>query len=329
MNKTFENIAGLFKSGKFKSDRRVVVFIICIFIATVLWFLNALSKDYSTEVSYPVKYLNAPKNQFLANKPPTKFELKVEGHGFTLLRHKLSLTFSPIVINLSNVTQDLEHTAGVYNINSKSLIRKISSQVSSEITITEIQPDFFQLVFDSLKSKTVPVELEVRLDFKPQFNLRSPLMAVPKEVEITGPSNLLDTIFSVKTKARTFSKIDSDFENSIELLTPSGVNVSPSNVLVKVLVEKFTEKELKIPIQIINKPSNTDIKIFPSEIKVLFSIGLNEFDRIKPSDFEAFVNCDSIVSGAEYMRVTLSKQPFSNEPIRFTPERVEYLIETK
>ncbi len=328
MNKTFENIAGLFKSGKFKSDRRVVVFVVCLFIATVLWFLNALSKDYSTEVSYPVKYLNAPKNQFLANKPPAKFELKVEGHGFTLLRHKLSLTFSPIVINLTSITQDLEHTAGVYNINSKNLIRKISNQVSSEITITEIQPEFFQLVLDSLRSKTVPVELDVHLDFKPQFNLRSPLVAVPKQVEITGPSNLLDTIFSVKSKARTFSKIDSDFENSVELIVPSGINVSPSNVLVKVLVEKFTEKELKIPIQIINKPDNADIKIFPSEIKVLFTIGLNEFDRIKPSDFEAFVDCDSIVSGAEYMQVTLDKKPFSNEPIRFFPEKVEYLIET-
>lgn len=329
MSKTFENIAGFFKIEKFKSDRRVVVFMICLFIATVLWFLNALSKDYSTEVSYPVKYLNAPKNQFLANKPPAKFELKVEGHGFTLLRHKLSLTFSPIVINLANITKDIENTAGVYNVNSKSLIRKISNQVSSEITITEIQPEFFQLVLDSLKSKTVPVELNIHLDFKPQFNLRSPLVAVPMEVEITGPSNLLDTIFSVKSKERTFSKIDTDFEQSVDLIAPNGINISPGSVQAKVMVEKFTEKELKIPIQIRNKPDNTDIKIFPSEIKVLFTIGLNEFDRIKPSDFDAFVDCDSIVSGAEYMQVTLDKKPFSNEPIKFSPERVEYLIETK
>lgn len=238
------------------------------------------------------------------------------------------MSFSPIVLNISNITKDLENIAGIYNVNSKSLIRRISSQVSSEITITEIQPEIFQLVLDSLRSKTVPVELNVTLDFKPQFNLRSPLLPVPKQVEITGPSNILDTTFSVQSKARTFSKIDSDFEKTVDLIVPAGTDVSPGNVLVKILVEKFTEKELKIPIQIKNKPENADIKIFPSEIKVLFTVGLNEFDRIKPSDFEAFVDCDSIVSGAEYMQVNLGKKPFSNEPIRFTPEKVEYLIET-
>ncbi len=86
MNKNLSQIKGYFKIEKLRNDKQVIVFLVCLFIATTLWFLNALSKDYTTIVSYPVKYINPPKNQFLANKPPSKFDLKVEAHGFTLLR---------------------------------------------------------------------------------------------------------------------------------------------------------------------------------------------------------------------------------------------------
>ena len=84
MKKKLNEISGYFKLEKLKNDKRIVVFIVCLSIATVLWFLNALSKDYSTTISYPVKYVNPPGNQFLSNSPPAKFDLKVEAHGFTL-----------------------------------------------------------------------------------------------------------------------------------------------------------------------------------------------------------------------------------------------------
>ena len=36
--------------------RNVVTYGICVIIATVLWFLNALNKEYTTEITYPIKY---------------------------------------------------------------------------------------------------------------------------------------------------------------------------------------------------------------------------------------------------------------------------------
>ena len=35
--------------------RNVVTYGICVIIATVLWFLNALNKEYTTEITYPIK----------------------------------------------------------------------------------------------------------------------------------------------------------------------------------------------------------------------------------------------------------------------------------
>ncbi len=328
MNKSLKNISGFFKIEKLKNDKQIVVFLVCLLIASVLWFLNALSKDYSTTVSYPVKYVNPPKNQFLANNPPDKLELDVDAHGFTLLRHKLSLSFSPIILNLANITRNQKSNSGNYSIITRNLLSRISEQVSNEITITDIHPEILEIEFDSLKTKMVPVRLNVATEFKPQFNLKTPIHSDPAEVKVTGPSIVLDTLQFLNTKFRSFTKIDIDIEKTVELILPEKITAVPQKVDVKIEVEKFTEKELVIPVQVKNKPENTVVKLFPSEVKILFSVGLSEFDKIKTSDFEASVDFSTIQAGTENLQVTIDKKPALNQLIRYNPERVEFLVET-
>ena len=57
-NKLLKKYSGYFKIEKYRQDSRVVIFLICLLIATVLWFLNALGKNYTTQINYPVKYVN-------------------------------------------------------------------------------------------------------------------------------------------------------------------------------------------------------------------------------------------------------------------------------
>ena len=328
MNKNLSQIKGYFKIEKLRNDKQAIVFLVCLLIASTLWLLNALSKDYTSIVSYPVKFINPPKNQFLANNPPTELDLKVEAHGFTLLRHKLSLSFSPIVLNLTNITRNLEPESGIYRVYSSSLIRRISDQVSNEISISEIQPESFEIVLDSLKTKMVPVKIDIVTEFKPEFNFKSPISAIPNKVKITGPSAGLDTINSIRTKVKTFTKIDADIIKEVDLLEPAGITVTPKKVELKIEVEKFTEKELNIPIRVLNQPENVNVKLFPSELKVLFTVGLSEFEHITSADFLASVDYNSIETGSEYLNVTIDKKPPLNQLIRFSPEKVEFLVET-
>lgn len=328
MKKKLNKISGYFKLEKLKNDKRIVVFLVCLLIATVLWFLNALSKDYTTTITYPVKYVSPPGNRFLSNTPPSKFDLEVEAHGFTLLRHKLNLSFSPIVLNLTNTTQNLEGNKGSYSIRTESLLRRISDQVSSEIRIIEVQPDFFTLVLDSLKTKTVPIIIDIKTDLKPQFYLKEPISVVPENVQITGPANILDTIYSLKTESKTFNKLDADIEKVVEIMHPDETTVLPEKATLNIAVEKFTEKELKISVMIKNKPDDINIKLFPSEISVTFLVGLSEFENITASDFKIFVDYNSIKSDGKNLEISIDSEPKYIQMIRILPETVEYLIET-
>ncbi len=328
MNNRISKIPEYFKLDKLRNDKRIVVFLVCLLIATGLWFLNALSKEYSTTISYPVKYVNPPSKQFLANMPPSKLELKVDAHGFTLLRHKLSLSFSPIILNLTNITKNLAEQDGTYTIPSSSLLRRIRSQVSNEITILEISPEVIPIVLDSLKSKTVPVLADVDVSFKSQFNLKSPIWLDPAEVKITGPSAVIDTIQQLHTEAESFSELDETVEKYLDVIHPTKTSVSPDKVVITIEVEKYTEKVLRIPVLIRNKPDDVNIKLFPSEVKVSCQVGMSEFEDLTANDFSAYVDYDDVNTNSTTLHVSIERKSSYIQVVSTTPDAVEYLIET-
>ncbi|WP_321375888.1 CdaR family protein [uncultured Draconibacterium sp.] len=328
MKKNIEKISSYLKVEQLKNDKRVVVFLVCVFIATVLWFLNALEKDYTTTIAYPVRYVSPPNHQFLANTPPEKLDLKVEAHGFTLLRHKLSFAYSPIVLNLSNITRNLESNNGVYFVPTNTLQRRISSQISNEISLQQISPDIIRIALDSLKTKTVKVKADVSVNFKPQFNRKSPVKLEPEVVKITGPASTVDTIRFLQTEKRSFDNVDATINRNIKLLHPETTTLVPQEVLLQIEVEKYTEKQLKLPIQVVNKPADVSIKLFPSELTLNCMVGLSEFDNISAANFRAVIDYSSISDNESRLSVKIATKPSFVEITRYTPESVEYLIET-
>jgi len=326
MDKNITDISDYVKIVKLRNNKRVIVFLICLAIATTLWFLNALGKDYAATVSYPVKYVNPPDNRFLANQTPVKLDLKIEGQGFTIIRYKM-MSFSPIILDIEQVIANLESNSGTYRVPGKNLIREVSSQLSTEIQINEISPEILEIVLDSLITKTVPVELDIEVEFVPQFNLKNPIKTVPDKVDITGPAIAMENISAVKTKVNITNKLETGISQEIELIHPERTTISPEKVNLIIEVEKYTEKELKIPVEIIHKPDKVRIKLFPSEVKVLFTVGLSRFETIKPGDFGVSVDYNSMVDNANNLNILLYKRPDFIQGVRLNPEKVEFLIE--
>lgn len=327
MNKKLQEIIDLFRPERLKNDRRIVIFMICLAIATVLWFLNILSESYTTTIPYSVKYTNPPENLFLSNDPPGQLNLEVEAHGFTLLRHKLSFSVSPIVLNLSNIIDTNENQASV-SVQTGNLIRRISAQVSNEISVINVEPEILTFSFDSLHSKTVPVIDDVNLQFKPQFFLSSNISVIPDSVEVTGPTSLIKSINSLKTNTLSFEGLDGPVDRMVELDHPKKIKVTPNKVNLKIPVERFTEKEIKVPLTVKNKPEDLSIKIFPSDVQVSFLVGLSDYDKISTSDFEIHVVYDS-EQNRETLEVVVEEKPDYIRQLKVSPQNVEFLVESE
>jgi len=89
-----------------KFNRRFFVFVFFLIISTALWFLNALSKEYTTIIQYPIEYINLPPNKTFLERPTQKLILKVSGLGFALLQYDVYKSQQPITFNIMEIAKE-------------------------------------------------------------------------------------------------------------------------------------------------------------------------------------------------------------------------------
>jgi hypothetical protein len=130
-------------------NSNVLVFAIFLFLSFVFWYLNSLGKELETDIRYPVKYSNLPKNRVLKEDLPSRLNLILKGPGYSILQLKLSGKTSPAVIDFSKAgfKRAPDKESGSYYIVTSGLIPSFNAQLKSVCKVISVKPDtiFFSL----------------------------------------------------------------------------------------------------------------------------------------------------------------------------------------
>jgi len=124
-------------------NSNLLVFAFFLFLSFIFWYLNSLGKQIETDIRYPVKYSNLPKNLELEEDLPPRLSMVLNGPGYSILRLKLSGKNSPVIIDFSKEghkrLSDIESNS-YYLITSK-LIPTFNAQLKSVCKVTSVKPD--------------------------------------------------------------------------------------------------------------------------------------------------------------------------------------------
>ena len=311
-------------------NQRLAIFMICLVIATILWMLNALSKNYTTSISYPVRYINLPDNKFIINDPPKQLDIRVNGHGFTLLRHKMRLAFTPVALDISTILneQGIQSRDG-YTIVASKVLDRISGQISSDLQILDVKPAGISLVFDSLETRQVPVKPNIDIQFRSRFDVAGKISTRPGTVEIIGPRAIVEDIDTLYTRQRILKSVDKDIIKEISLVIPDEINTKTEKVTLFVPVDEFTEKSFQVPIRIDSLPPDRLVRLFPQEVTLHFRTGLKQYSFVTPESFDFYVKNSDLQSGQISLPVHTGKVPDGIKSLKIYPLHVEYLIEKR
>lgn len=311
-------------------NQRLVIFLVCLVMASIMWLLNALSKNYTTSITYPVRYVNLPENKFIINDPPKQLDLRVNGHGFTLLRHKMRLAFTPVALDITTILNEKGiQSRGGYTIVPSTILDRISGQVSSDLQILDVKPEGISLVFDSLEVRMVPVKPNVDIQFRSRFDLSGNITTRPSTVEITGPRAIVEDIDTIYTRRRLLKSVDEDIVKDISLIIPNEISTKTEKVTLFIPVDEFTEKSFQVPIRIDSLPPDRMVRLFPQEVTLHFSAGLKQYSSINPDSFDFYVKNSDLQSGHISLPVNTGKVPDGIKSLKIYPLHVEYLIEKR
>lgn len=310
---------------------RVFVFLFFLIIATIFWFLSALSKNYTTTVAYPLGYENFPEDKILVGELPEHLEVQLRGYGFTLLQIKMGMGVEPLPFSVSDLSMVPKSgkTNNTYYYLTDFSRDKIARALPADVNVLKLKPDSIIFQFDEMASKTVPVDKDAfAFNYRRQFMQTGPVSIKPDSVKLWGAKSRLDTILSIAPAKKTFNDLHEPLNTDVDLQQLADIRVKPEKVHVELPVSEFTEKTLRIEVAVRNLPGDTNIKLFPDNVKVTFLVGLQQYSHVKTIDFRAVVDYEDMRSGiSNKVRVHLTEKPEYIDNIRIYPEYLEYIIE--
>lgn len=322
----------VFKKEKFVVNRDAITFSFFLILSFILWYLNSLGKDIEAEVSYPVKYINIPRERVIVDDLPSKLDLYLRGPGYSILKLKLTSGRTPVVIDIASVSYRRVPGSKTlsYYIKTSVLAQKLANQLRTECSVVSIKPDTLFFSFDRIISKKVPVTPSLEINTARQYFLSSPLKTEPDSVMITGPARILDTVKSVKTRYRKLTGLYDAVEKEIPLEKCKLYTLSERRVKVIVPVEQFTEAEIAVPISIRNVPDSIELKIFPDAVTVKCLVAVSDYKKISETPFEVTIDLKKVdLQKADKIAVEVSNIPSFVNSLRFSPEKVDFLVEKK
>lgn len=319
---------------KASSNRKLYVFIFCLLLASFFWVLNALSNEFTTDITFKANYVNTPKHKVVLNDLPKVFGIKVRGLGFDLLAYKMSFGNPEIYIDLSRLKQfNRQQDVSSHTLSSKALVPVVSEQLGDQLEIRSITPNSIYFVFDKRAEKVVKILPVTQLKFKQQYKQFGNIEVKPSITTVSGPASIVDTLTAVYTDKLMLNNLSETVTASIGFSTDyqqQHLMFTPEKALLHIPVEKFTETTLKVTIDYVNVPEDIELKAIPSEIELKFLLPLSKMASLPSAKFKAEVDYTQVSDNFnQKLKVNLVQYPDFIQLVSQEPSKVEYIIKRK
>ena len=295
------------------------MFISFVALSFVIWFFRKFSKEYQEEIKMKIELIDIPKSYIISSVSDSILNLNLNATGFEFLYYYF----------LDN-TVKISFQKAVYRNNTASLeiaseFNKLQDQLLGDPEILSFFPSKIEINYQSEFSKKVPIVF-------PKFNLDigysiTNLNLYPDSIIVTGPKNVLEDINHVDLDYKNELTLKSNFFDKIPINQGENeLNYNVKEVDVEVTIDLFSEKNLNIPISVSNLPKSKVLKLFPSQVELVFSSSINNLKKIKPSDFRVGFNYDSVDKEKNTAKIKLLKSPLSAKNVRLNPQDIFFLI---
>ena len=304
-------------------SKRINVFLLFLLLSFMFLLLTKLTKDYTKTIIFSIKPINAKENFVILKDSTHKLDLTISTYGFNLLKYYISKP--SLTVDLS----ELETYNNSYVWTNTRGIAHLSSQFSESVKLLAVNPDSLIFKYDVNAVKLIPVELQSNINFLPGFDISGDYNIKPDSIRVIGPKTFLDSINYVKTSMLSLEDVNFNIDQPLNLILPdSSDNIvySHKKVIIKGLVEKFTEGTIELPIDVINVPDSLKINYFPKTINVLYYTSLSNFKNVKKSDFRVECDFKNLSMESLVLEPKLVKSPGNIKNAKLSRKNIEFII---
>ena len=301
---------------------KLSAFLICLVISAFLWVSHSLNSYYNYSLSVPVKFINLPGNKILLTGLPENLRFDIKTSGLKLLFVLLNKPFNELTIDFNTLKGDNKLKS--YSISSGNF--NLKSSINFDVDVKRISPDTLFFANKRGISKNVAIKPLISINPDKGFVISKPLIN-PGFITITGDSSEIKGIDSISTIPLYLNMVNKNYSGKLTLVKPSeNIYLNMNEVNISFQADRILQKEIEIPVEILNKPIGTHIKVLPGKVKVSYSSSNADFNDIDENSFKAVINFSKNKPGNSKLAVELTTVPTQAHILSISPSEVEFII---
>ena len=309
-----------------EKNRKIKIFLIFLVLTSIIWLLIELSKSYNSIAVFKVQYENVPSDKLLQNTIISDVGIVLKAPGFSQFRYKAKE--HNIKFNLRKVSK----YNGKYYFLPNAQLSYLNDQFPADVEVLNVLTDTIFVELGENISKKVPVRTKVHVNFKLGYNFVGNLKSIPDSILVTGPEKYIDSILEISTNSLELNEVYETINTTLRLRLPVNndlVKLSANEVQIVGEVDKFTEGNLNIPVVIINEPEGVKVNPFPKEIKVIYQIGLSNFNKINKDSFSIVYDYNQYKNDSltRYLTPVILQKSDLIYSVKLIPSQIEFLIQ--
>ncbi len=277
---------------------------LCFLAATTFWFLNALNKEYTTRIAYPIAF-DYDKETIISTQPlPTKITLNVTGYGWTLLRKTLGIDAKPVVYRFENPLKTAFLTG-------TGLLPSVTEQLK-EAHINYVENDTILVGFDRRESKKVALQIDSsQVDLRENHFITSPVRLVPDTVTFEGPEKTIEQLPDVLVLNVPGKNIDDAYEDEITVNYTQDplIHLSTGTVSVRFDVSEFVPQIIEIPVNALRISATKTLKLPIRDAEIEYWVTPENTSNVSAQDFEVVADLSQWNKKDSTLPLTLTKKP--------------------
>lgn len=320
LNEALEKLKKSFSPG---TEEKWKIFALCLAGATIFWFFNALNKEYSARIRYPVSFVYNDSATILVEPLPEAVRLEVTGGGWDLLRKTFWFNIDPVTIPLPEPTVTKALTPRT--------LRPVLTDQIAGIRIDEILTDSIRINIEEKVSRMAPVMVDsAKIRLATDRRIVSPVRLSSDSIVITGPKSQVNAVGNALTLSLRNEVIDTDYVEQIDVSAylPPKVSAEPSSIEVTFSVQQFVSVEKELHIKPVNFPTDSSVILADTTITASILVARRDVERLKSVAFQVVADYNQVNKQDSTVTLDIVEFPdfvaeiaLNNEKIRVNYER--------
>ncbi len=301
--------------------QNVLLYLLCVAVAFVFWVFLSLDTEVQRDFDVPVELQDVPDSVTVIGSLPPVISVSVKSKDSQLVRF-LWGKMSPVKFKWQN---NVEGSSFV--LTRSRLDTRLRDYFGNGVQIMTCRPDSIRIPFTTRPGVKVKLVLEADVHPNFQYILSGPIKADVDSVTLYSVNDLPRSLKFVTSEPLVKSDLKDTMRYEVKVKPIAGVRIIPDKVTVTVPVEPLIAKKRSINIAVENLPDNLNLVTFPSKTEISYLVPMSAYNSDYP--VKAYVDYRQCTPGTKKVPVTLSTIPSVYHNLSFSPDSVEYIIETK